>query len=83
MSIDIGIVVVGEAAPSGSVTSDPSMADWLWFQPSTDTWHKYNGSTWVAVAAPSHGHGGVTGEFEGTFKKIKIENGIVTEFELE
>ena len=26
---------------------------------------------------------GLTGEFEGTFKKIKIENGIITELELE
>jgi len=27
--------------------------------------------------------GVVTGEFEGTFKKIKIENGLITEFELD
>lgn len=26
---------------------------------------------------------GITGEFEGTFKKIKIVNGIITEFEVE
>jgi hypothetical protein len=26
---------------------------------------------------------GITGEFEGTFKKIKIVNGVITEFELE
>jgi hypothetical protein len=27
--------------------------------------------------------GGLTGEYEGTFKKIKIENGLITEFELQ
>ena len=27
--------------------------------------------------------GGITGEFEGRLKKIKIVNGIITEFELE
>jgi hypothetical protein len=26
---------------------------------------------------------GITGEFEGTFKKIKIVDGIITEFEVE
>ncbi len=26
---------------------------------------------------------GITGTFEGTFKKIKIKNGIITEFEVE
>lgn len=26
---------------------------------------------------------GLTGEYEGTFKKIKVVNGIITEFELE
>lgn len=28
------------------------------------------------------GFAGMTGEFEGTFKKIKIQDGIITEFEL-
>lgn len=26
---------------------------------------------------------GITGTFEGAFKKIKIKNGVITEFELE
>jgi len=26
---------------------------------------------------------GITGTFEGTFKKIKIKNGVITEFELD
>jgi hypothetical protein len=29
------------------------------------------------------GGGGLTGEYEGTFKKIKIENGLITELEVE
>jgi hypothetical protein len=34
-------------------------------------------------ALKGHSHTDLTGEFEGTFRKIKIVNGIVTEFELE
>ena len=34
----------------------------------------------VAAVVPPEG---VTGEFEGTFKKVKIENGIIIEIELE
>lgn len=37
----------------------------------------FTGTISVGVVA------GMTGEYEGTFKKIKIINGIVTEFELE
>lgn len=33
----------------------------------------------VAAVVPE----GITGEFEGTFKKVKIENGIIVELELE
>ncbi len=80
MSIDIGCVVVSETVPSGSISSDPSMDDWVWLKPSTGVWHNYDVTTgqWVPV-----GVAGITGEFEGTFKKIKIENGIITEFEVE
>ena len=37
----------------------------------------------VSGSITSGGFEGVTGEFEGTFKKVKIKNGIITEFELE
>ncbi len=87
MSIDLGCLIVSEATPSGSITSDPSMADWLWFKPSTGVWNVYNTSTgqWAAVDVAEHGHpaAAVTGEFEGAFRKITIVNGIITDFELE
>ena len=97
MSIDIGCFVVSEATPSGSISSDPSMADWLWLKPSDGTWHTYNTSTgsWDVVGAVTiadltvsgsiivGSDAGITGEFEGALKKITIKNGIITEFELE
>ncbi len=99
MSIDIGIVVVSEATPSGSISSDPSMNDWLWLKPSTGAFHNYDGATgqWVEVThlhpslgdieftgtITAGGELGLTGEYEGTFKKIKVVDGIVTELELE
>ena len=69
----------------------PSTHQWYAYNPSTSQWDldldgfdavrvvdlTVTGS--VTVGATE----GVTGEFEGTFKKVKIENGIITEFELE
>ena len=51
MSIDIGIVVVSEDTPSGSISSDPSMADWVWLKPSTGAFYNYDtaSSQWVEV----------------------------------
>lgn len=65
-----------------------------WYQPSTGQWRTYNAGTgqWVMeqdgfdslkVAGTPVGGGGLTGEYEGTFKKIKIENGLITEIEVE
>jgi hypothetical protein len=66
-----------------------------WYQPSTSQWRAYNASTgqWdmeqdgfdslnvgeISIA----GVVGLTGEYEGIFKKVKIENGIIIEFEVE
>lgn len=89
MSMDLGTVLVSEATPTGRVASDPSMDDWLWLRPSDGTWHKYNTSTgqWDIVEVAAHEHpglgGGITGEFEGRLKKIKVENGFITEIEVE
>ncbi len=84
MTIDIGNVVVSEATPSGAISSDPSMDDWVWLKPSTGIWYNFDAATsqWVAVEH-LHTTQGLTGEYEGTFKKIKVENGLVIEFELE
>ncbi len=58
MTIDIGCLVVGEATPSGAISSEPGIADWLWFKPSANRWHKVNSSTgaWEEVGVPSHLH---------------------------
>jgi len=58
MTIDIGVLVVSEREPSGNINTDPSMADWLWFEPSTGRWHQYNTGTssWEAADVPSHLH---------------------------
>lgn len=81
MSIDIGIVVVSEAAPSGNVSSDPSMDDWVWLKPSTGAWHKYNGGSWEEVAVPAHEHEGVSGRFSD-ITRLDIVNGIVVGVEV-
>jgi hypothetical protein len=78
----------GEAEPAGVGPNTK------WYQPSTGQWRTYNAGTgqWdmeqdgfasLKVGGVPVGAGGLTGEYEGTFKKIKIENGLITEFELE
>ena len=70
-----------------------------WYQPSTGQWRAESGGQWVlsqdgfsellvgkltvAESFSVNGSEGITGEFEGVLKKITIENGLVTEFELE
>lgn len=95
MPIDIGCVVVSEAIPSGSISSDPSMADWLWLKPSDGTWHTYNTSTgeWDMVGAveiadltvtgsvTSDGDEGITGNFTNP-TRITVKNGIVTRIDV-
>ncbi len=99
MTIDIGNVVVSEATPSGNINSDPSMDDWVWLKPSTGVWSNFDVSTsqWVEVehlhptlgdieftgTITADGEEGITGEYEGTFKKVKVVNGIITDFEVE
>lgn len=70
-----------------------------WYKPSTHEWYTWAGGAWVidqdgfdfvkiadltvSGSVTSDGETGLTGEYEGTFKKIKVVNGIITEFELE
>lgn len=69
----------------------PSTHEWRTYNPSTGQWDiDQDGfdSLRVADLAISSsvtvgGVEGITGEYEGTFKKIKIVNGVITEFELE
>ncbi len=73
--------------------SEPTSLDkvtWLKILPDgSREWYERTGESWALVktesapALANHTHADLTGEFEGTFKKIKIENGIVTDFELE
>lgn len=78
----------GESAPTGVGPGT------RWYQPSTGQWRAYNAATgqWemehdgfdsLKVAGVPVGGAGLTGEYEGTFKKVKIVNGLITEFELE
>ncbi len=81
---------VGNAGPTCR-WYQPSSHQWRIYNPATDQWDMAQdgfGSLNVAQLAISEsvtvgGAPGITGEYEGTFKKIKIENGIITEFELE
>jgi len=86
-----------ETAPSGSYGGPgcrwykPSTHEWRTYNPSTGQWDLDQdgfdalkvvdlailGSLTSGVAP------GITGEYEGTFKKIKIVNGVITDFELE
>ena len=78
-------------ANSGRSWYKPSTGEWYNYNPATEQWDlAQDGFTAIDVvdlaisgSITSGGFGGVTGEFEGTFKKIKIENGIITEFEVE
>ena len=69
----------------------PSTHQWYNYNPSTKGWDlSQDGFDSVRVAdldvtgsIKSGDDPGITGTFEGTFKKIKIKNGIIIEFELE
>ena len=45
--------------------------------------HPTHGNINFTGTVSADGHAGITGEYEGTFKKIKVQDGIVIEFELE
>ncbi len=69
----------------------PDTAEWYTYNLNTTSWDiEFAGFASLSIAdltitssVISNGQSGLTGEFEGTFKKIKIENGIITEFEVE
>lgn len=59
---------------------------WLWLKPSTGVVSEFEGGNWVGkfkLIRVGISIEGLTGEYEGTFKKIKVVNGIITDFELE
>ena len=79
-------IVISESEPTTNV------GKFTWLQILTDgtrKWYERAGDSWILVktepapATADHTHSAFSGEFEGTFKKIKIENGIVTELELD
>ena len=74
--MDKGLLLVSDATPAGYIASDPTMADWLWFKPSTGVWHKQSEGSWVEVDVPAHEHAGVTGRFDNP-TRLDIVNGIV------
>jgi hypothetical protein len=84
-----------ESAPTGVGPGtrwyQPSTGQWRTYNASTDQWEMAQdgfGSLKVANLAIANSLSagddpGITGTFEGAFKKVKIRNGIITEFELE
>lgn len=97
MTVDVGILVVSEATPSGNISSDPSMDDWVWLKPSTGVWYNYDADTsqWVEVGHLHPTLGDI--EFEGTITvdgdegitgnytnptRITVKNGIVTRIDV-
>ena len=70
-------LVISESEPTTNV------GKFTWLQilaDGTRKWYERSNGGWSLVKTEP---GGLTGEYEGTFKKIKFVNGIVTEFELE
>lgn len=69
----------------------PSTGQWRVYNPPTAQWDMaQDGFASLKIAdlaiAGSLSAGddpGITGTFQGTFKKVKIKNGLITEFELE
>ena len=56
MSNLTGILVFSEVAPSGDLSYNPTMDNWMWFKPSTGKWHKRIDGSWVETEAPAHLH---------------------------
>ena len=83
----------GEDTPANSGRSwyKPSTGEWYTYNTSTEQWDlAQDGFTAIDVVDLAVSGSitvgsteGLTGEFEGTFKKVKIKNGVITEFELE
>ncbi|KKM00891.1 hypothetical protein LCGC14_1799900 [marine sediment metagenome] len=71
----------------------PDTGQWYTYNPNTTSWGlEYDGFDALNVGTLHIADGGsltvgddsgITGTFEGTFKKIVIKNGIITEFEVE
>ncbi len=69
----------------------PSTGQWRAYNASTGQWDlEQDGFDSLKIAelaidgsVTSGGEEGLTGEYEGTLKKITVENGIVTEIEVE
>ncbi len=71
---------------------DPETGGWFTYNPSTGAYdtplgvnahlHPTLGDINFTGSISATGDAGITGEYEGTFKKIIIKNGIITEFEL-
>lgn len=47
--IDLRSLVVSNSTPSGNISSDSSMDNWLWYKPSTRKWHIFSGGTWNEI----------------------------------
>jgi hypothetical protein len=81
-------LLISTTAPTDAVTGAHT-----WLKVNVDgsrEWYESSGAggwslikTEFAPATATHTHSEFSGEFDGTFKKITIVNGIVTDFELD
>jgi len=63
-------VVFSPTEPSSSMVSELGLwpsTNWRWFNIVNRRWYEFVGGSWVLC-----GETGLTGEFEGTIKKIKV-----------
>jgi len=59
MTIDIGVLIVGTSTPSGYIRSDANQDDWIWINPETGDWHKFNIATGqydIVIPVALHDH---------------------------
>lgn len=84
MSIDIGVLIVGESAPSGNINSDANYDDWVWLNHVTGEMRKFNPSTGqydISIPVPSHNHEGLTGTRTIDGHTLTFTNGLLTGYQ--
>ena len=50
--IELRSLVVSDSAPSGNISSDATMENWLWYKPTPNEWHIYKSGQWVLIPKP-------------------------------
>lgn len=50
------VVVVSAGATADDIKTNPTMEDWLWFEPESGKWHDFKDGEWVEAPVPDHSH---------------------------